>query len=150
MLHEHTGVIHGFPVQEVEERVFEIKFWLQDGRVTEPSCGSCRLRLATRFAPAGLCYPHSEKVVEVYDDDLLDDAMSELDPSGITENTDPFAKLGLVKFRAAPAVREGSIDRYEILPTLPKGILLDEKTGVISGLPESAFPSVFRQVFEVF
>jgi len=149
-LHEYTGVIEGFPTQEVQEREFQIQFWLQDGRFTDVSSGSYIFRLATRLAPAGLTYPRVEKVVEVYDDELLRKAESHLPPSDHPDAGDTLTRLGLVKFCAAPAVREGTITRYEMLPALPKGMLLDEKTGVISGLPENAFPAVFRNVFEVF
>lgn len=166
---ERTGLIQGTMREEFKKESYEVKVHVGGNRHGKPCEAACRLEIQAALPPAGLSYPRVEKVVEISDFEWNRTLppvppASQRVPLSARESRGaaPPALVGgasahLVRaliqvptFQAAPRVKEGTVDFYEITPALPRGMQLDRNTGVISGIPEHRFPAVFRHTFEVF
>lgn len=154
-LDEEKGTIAGVSPAETGPTEYELKVLLgMNAHNSQAATSFCTFRLQTVAAPAGLSYAAIEKVFN--GPATEDDRLGSLPPVRPMTSFAGSRKLQslrsppAIKFQASPTVDHGSVLHYEIEPQLPRGMSLDQTTGVISGLPEHRFPSAKGQTYEVF
>eukprot|EP00928_Gymnodinium_smaydae_P075103 TRINITY_DN5810_c0_g2_i1.p1 TRINITY_DN5810_c0_g2~~TRINITY_DN5810_c0_g2_i1.p1 ORF type:complete len:1362 (-),score=248.80 TRINITY_DN5810_c0_g2_i1:108-4013(-) len=128
---------------------------------------SCRVRVLARMPPSRLSYATVERSFDSTEVSLGEVPFSEELPPVLMANGRPADRtprqrrrsVGLVtpaessghqRLVAMPEV-VGAVERFEMVPRPPAGMVFDTRTGAIRGLPEESgtFPHMYRQSFDI-